>query len=147
MSLWVTEMTPQGRVGCPRMGFESLPQLGSGQPFMTQLMQRAVRRGGRRVSRSLQRRAPCSEEGRDRYIEDKLTDTISANIAPTPQDALPCVFLSAVAGGGGCSAPPQAERGTSANRTRRVHGSTPGPGEEEEDVPSKQATLERKINK
>lgn len=43
--------------------------------------------------------------------------------------------------------PPQAKRGTSANRTQRVHGSTPGPGEEEEDVPSKQATPERKINK
>lgn len=68
---------------------------------------------------------------------------------PTPQDASPCVFLSAVAGarGGGCSVPPQAERRTSANRTQRVHGSTPGPGEEEEDVPSKQAMLERKINK
>lgn len=50
------------------------------------------------MSRFLQRRAPCSEGSRDRYIEDKLTDTISANIAPTPQDALPCVFLSAVAG-------------------------------------------------
>lgn len=49
--------------------------------------------------------------------------------------------------GGGCCTPPHAERGTSANRTRRVHGSTPGPGEEEEDVPSKQATLQRKINK
>lgn len=92
---------------------------------------------------------PFPEEGRDRYAGDKLTDTISANIAPAPQDASPCVFLSAAAGarGGGSSAPPQGERGTSANRTRRVHGSTPGPGEEEEDVPSKQATLERKINK
>lgn len=49
--------------------------------------------------------------------------------------------------GGGCSAPPQAKRRTSANRTWQVHGSTPGPGEEEEDVPSKQAMLERKINK
>jgi len=43
--------------------------------------------------------------------------------------------------------PLQAERGTSANRTQRVHGSTPGPAEEEEDVPSKQAMPERKINK
>lgn len=45
------------------------------------------------MSRFLQRRAPCSEEGRDRYIEDKLTDTISANIAPAPQDALCPVYF------------------------------------------------------
>lgn len=58
-----------------------------------------------------------------------------------------CIFICCGWRGGGCCAPPQAERGTSANRTRRVHGSTPRPGEEEEDVPSKQATLQRKINK
>lgn len=41
---------------------------------------------------------------------DKLTDTISSNIAPAPQDASPCIFLSPVAGErwGGCSAPPAA---------------------------------------
>lgn len=40
----------------------------------------------------------------------KLTDTICSNIAPAPQDASPCVFLSPVAGvsWGGCSAPPAA---------------------------------------
>lgn len=100
-SLWFTEMAPQGRVGWPPMSFEDLLQLGYGQRFMTQFIpESALRLRGRRVSRFLQSRAPCSEEGRDRYTEDRLTDTISANIAPVPQDALPCVFLSAVAGRG-----------------------------------------------
>lgn len=104
---------------------------------------------GCRVRGSMQCRAPRPGKRRDRYAGDKVTDTISANMAPVPQEALPCIFLSAAAGarGGGCSAPLQAERGTSANRTQRVHGSTPRPSEEEEDVPSKQATPERKINK
>lgn len=37
VSLWVTEMTLWGSMGCPPMGFESLPQPGHGQRFVTQL--------------------------------------------------------------------------------------------------------------
>lgn len=99
------------------------------------------------VSAALAR--PCG----NRNLRDKLADTIGSNIAPSPQDASPRVFLSPVACArwGGCSPhlrPPRAlglQRGAPANRTWKVHGSA-WPGEEE-DVPSKQATLERKTNK
>lgn len=49
---------------------------------------------------------PCG----NRNLWDKLADTIGSNIAPSPQDASPRVFLSPVARArwGGCSAPPAA---------------------------------------
>lgn len=84
---------PTGQVRWPPMGFEGLPQLGYSQRFMTQLIpESAVRLREKTVNRFPQRRAPCSEEGRDRYIEDKLTDTISANITPCPRMLCPVYF-------------------------------------------------------
>lgn len=49
----------------------------------------------------MQHHVPHPGERRDRYTGDKLIDTISANIAPMHQDALPCVFLSTAAGARG----------------------------------------------
>lgn len=141
-------MTLWGSVGWPPMGFEILPLPGYGWRLVTQLLPDPVvllHEGGRGRG-DMRCRAPAPWGGQGQVHRGQTHRYHQCKYSPcTPGCFARHIFIGAR--GGGCSAPPQAGRGTSANRTRRVHGSTPGPGEEEEDVPSKQATPERKINK